>query len=76
MALVGATTALLLEVIMTTVASFSVRILSAPSWWEASDIYMEARSELCRDSDEWGRCVDAMARHEAPKDTACLAFGG
>ena len=61
-----------LEVIMTAVASFSARILSAHSWEEASDIYMEARSALCRDSDEWGRCVDAMAQHEAPRDTACL----
>jgi len=53
---------------MTTVDSFSVRILSAPSWEEASDIYMEARSALCRDGAEWGRCVEAMARQEAPKE--------
>ena len=67
-----ATSATSLEVIMTAVASFSARILSAPSWEEASDIYMEARSALCRDSDEWDRCVGAMAQHEAPRDTACL----
>ena len=59
---------------MTAVASFSARILSASSWEEASDIYMEARSALCRDGDEWDRCVSAMSQHDAPKDTACLCW--
>ena len=61
-----------LEVIMTAVVSFSARILAASSWEEASDLYMEARSSLCRESDEWARCVHALAQHEAPQDHACL----
>ena len=57
-----------------TVASFSSRILSALTWDEASDVYMEARASLCRDSEEWARCVDAMSEREAeaPVDNACL----
>ncbi len=57
---------------MTAAVSFSARILSASSWDVASDVYMEARAALCRESDEWARCVHAMAQHEAPRDTACL----
>jgi len=67
-----ATQATAKEVIMTAASSFSSLILSAPSWEVASDIYMEARAALCRDSDEWARCVDAMAAHSAPLDGACL----
>lgn len=62
-----------LEVVMAK-HSFSSRIRSASSWEVASDIYMEARAVLSRDSEEWARCVAAMHERqgEAPLDTACL----
>lgn len=52
----------------------SSRIRSASSWEKASDLYMEARASLSRDSEEWAQCVTAMheRQDDAPRDTACL----
>ena len=47
--------------------TYESRIKDAPTWDAASDIYMEARNKLSRNSSAWGRCVLALYHRSEDK---------